>query len=292
MLDYDYPVVRRALAPAALAGWATLLLMLLAAGGLFRRERLPAFAILFFLLALSVESSFIPLQDVIFEHRLYLPMAGFALFLAAGLFRLAGRRAVLAAALLGLLLCFNSGLAVARNRVWRTELSLWSDNVAKAPNKARPWLFLGIAHLNLGQADRAVEYLDRAIELDPSHYYAYCNRGLAYNRLERYDLALADFERTLELKPNFADAYFNRGVTRQKQGNLEAAISDWKKTVAVNPNHFYAWNNLAVALMLRRDYRGAWQAVEGVRRAGGPVNPQLIRALKETAGSPSAPKPD
>jgi len=51
-------------------------------------SRLIAFGIIWFFLALSVESSFIPIEDVIFEHRLYLPSIGtFIAFTAASLQR-------------------------------------------------------------------------------------------------------------------------------------------------------------------------------------------------------------
>jgi len=285
VLDYDYPVVRRALAPAALSGWSALLLMLLAAGGLFRRERLPAFAILFFLLALSVESSFIPLQDVIFEHRLYLPMAGFALLLPALFFRLAGKRPAglrTAAGFLLLVCLVFGGLAFARNRVWRTELSLWSDNVARAPNKARPRVFLGLAYKHLNQLDRALEQLELAIKLEPRNYYAYCNRGLVYHQLGRHDLALADLSRALEknpkdpptlawrgmvyldqgaldsaladldraaaLAPHYAETYFHRGRVRIRKREFEPAIQDFNRMLAHDPGSAITYNQRAIAL--------------------------------------------
>lgn len=46
-----------------------------------RRNRLMALGILWFFIGLSVESSFISIKDVYFEHRLYFPLAGFMIFL-------------------------------------------------------------------------------------------------------------------------------------------------------------------------------------------------------------------
>ena len=46
-----------------------------------KRNRLISFGILWFFAGLAVESSFISIKDVYFEHRLYFPIAGFIMFL-------------------------------------------------------------------------------------------------------------------------------------------------------------------------------------------------------------------
>ena len=80
-LDYDYPISLTLFHIPTLLSFLLLLLILTAGVVLFRRYRLVSFCIFFFFLTLSVESSIIPIRDVIFEHRLYLPMAGYTLFL-------------------------------------------------------------------------------------------------------------------------------------------------------------------------------------------------------------------
>jgi len=53
--------------------------------------RLTAFGIFWFFMTLSVESSIIPIADVIFEHRLYLPSVGFFIAITSALFWAAER---------------------------------------------------------------------------------------------------------------------------------------------------------------------------------------------------------
>ncbi len=80
-LDYDWPLTRDIDLP-------TVLFFILIAGivviaiKLFKRSRLISFGIIWFFVALSVTSSFVVIHDVIFEHRLYLPSVGFAIFMA------------------------------------------------------------------------------------------------------------------------------------------------------------------------------------------------------------------
>ncbi len=60
-----------------------IVLALIAAFGVYtiKRNRLVSLGILWFFTGLAVESSFISIKDVYFEHRLYFPCAGFIMFL-------------------------------------------------------------------------------------------------------------------------------------------------------------------------------------------------------------------
>ena len=58
---------------------------------LFSKYRLVSFSIFWFFLTLLPESSFLPIKDVIFEHRLYLPLVGFSIFLVSGVYYLFGK---------------------------------------------------------------------------------------------------------------------------------------------------------------------------------------------------------
>ena len=80
-LDYDWPITMHLDLPTVLF---FILLAAIAGFGIsaYRRARLLSFAIIWFFVTLSVTSSFLVIYDVIFEHRLYLPSIGFAIFAA------------------------------------------------------------------------------------------------------------------------------------------------------------------------------------------------------------------
>lgn len=86
--DYsnDYPV-----STSLWENYSYVSLIILTLIGLFsiytmKRNRLVSFGILWFFIGLAVESSFISIKDVYFEHRLYFPAAGFILFLMGMVF--------------------------------------------------------------------------------------------------------------------------------------------------------------------------------------------------------------
>ncbi len=117
--------------------------------------RIVSFGIGWFFLALSVESSVIPIVDVIYEHRAYLPSVG--LFVASATLLVGALRAGRIARVQGGRRCSpvsRSSLVLGsstlqRNAVWASAVTLWSDTAAKSPRKRRP-------HLNLGESLDAV----------------------------------------------------------------------------------------------------------------------------------------
>jgi tetratricopeptide (TPR) repeat protein len=60
----------------------------------------------------------------------------------------------------------------------------------------------GIAFINLGNFDRAVSDLNKAIDLDPISSFAYAGRGLAYLRQDKVESARRDGEKALSLNPD------------------------------------------------------------------------------------------
>jgi len=225
-LDYDYPISH------SLFEWHTLFGLLSLAGILvlgillFRRYRLIAFGIFWFFLTLSVESSIIPIsQNVIFEHRTYLPGFGFFLVLTGIVFYfLWDRYRQVSVAALVLLVLTNTVLTYERNKVWKTEYSLWADCMKKSPNKPRPFNSYGKVLADAGHSSEALTYYDKAIKVSPHFYKAYNNRGVAYWSLGNYNQAMTDFDRAIEINPLFAEAYCNRGVAYNSLGNYKRAI--------------------------------------------------------------------
>jgi hypothetical protein len=166
-VDHDAPVVRAITTPV-LAGAA--LLLMLALLGLFASSRWPllSYGILWMFVALSVESSVLPIRDPMVEHRMYLAMPG-AAFIAALVFAWLRSHVPVLASIGGIAVV--GALAVTtfkRNQVWQTPLALWGDAVEQAPNKARPHANLATALYRAGRVDQAIAHYCWALRLDPT----------------------------------------------------------------------------------------------------------------------------
>lgn len=237
-LDYDFPIYTGFFAPQVilsflvLAAGIAVALRLFAAtrrGSVDSAVRLAAFGMVWFFLTLSVESSLVPLADVIFEHRLYLPSVGAFMAFAVGLFllreklssKLTGRLPLLAGAVVIVVLTAASWQ---RNRDWRSEVHIWQDTVRKSPNKSRPWYNLGTHLTDAGRPTEAIPALAQAVTLDPQHAEAWHNLGRSYLLNNQAAKAVVPLRTAVSLKPEMDNAVVNLAVALIQTRNPRAAI--------------------------------------------------------------------
>jgi tetratricopeptide (TPR) repeat protein len=253
-IDYDYRISKSLFEPAVLLSLALIAAILAAAMRAFGKYRLASFGIFFFFLALLPESSLIPFRDVICEHRLYLPMAGFAIFLTSAVFYIfANKTARAAIAMLSVAVICYSFLTYTRNLVWKDEFTLWDDTVRKSPGKARPHNNRGFALQSRGYPDRALEDYDRALELDSGYADAYNNRGNIHTNWGEFDQAISDYNKAIELRPKDPVAYNNRSLAYKVKGDFGQAIADCSKAIELKGAYAEAYNNRGLAYQSQGD---------------------------------------
>jgi hypothetical protein len=115
----------------AILGLGTLVVLIF---WLYRRDRLTSFALFWFLTNLVIESSFIALE-IIFEHRMYMPSMFLILAATTWLFRLTANKQAIARTVLIAATVILALFTWQRNSVWKSEISLWTDVLNKAPNQ-------------------------------------------------------------------------------------------------------------------------------------------------------------
>ena len=249
-LDYDYPIYSSFLNPDVYLSFFLLVSVFVIAAYCFadsrnrRHElRVIAFGIFWFFITFSVESSFIPTQDVIFEHRVYLPSIGFFISIAIALFSASKKLAIkwpiaekILLPMLILLLTLFSAATYARNGTWRNELTLWEDVTEKSPNKARGFNELGRVYYQKGNLDKAEELYERALKIDPGYQDAHNNLGLVYMKdLNLMDQAVGHFEAILRTNSQHVEAHFNLGLIYLERGLLISARREFETVLQINP---------------------------------------------------------
>ena len=220
-----------------------------------RRNGIAVFGLAWFLLAL-LPSSLVPLNVLVNEHRLYLPMAGACLALAALVparqFR--GWGAVLLTCLV---------LCVQRNEIWESEETLWADAVAKGPAMARPYVNLGKAHLKQEHLEEAIETSRKALEIDPQLDRAWYNIGTAYLRQKQFELADSYLRRALELRPNLFPAYNNLGNSYTEQGRYAEALEIYRDALNLQ-EHAQVYHNMGAVWLVSGEVDSAIAAFQRV----------------------------
>jgi len=255
-LEYDYPLTKSLLDLPFLASLLVLVIILIAAFKLFKRYRVISFSIFWFFITILPESSLIHVKKTfIFEHWLYLPLAGYSLFLASTTYQLLGKKNFKSmAALLLVVVMAYSALTYARNFLWKDEFTLWGDTIRKSPQMPRPYLILGEAYDAKGEHDEAISNYNKALKFIPDNAHPYNSRGIAYAAKGDYDMAILDYERAIGLDPKFAEAYNNRGVSYAGKGDYDRAISDYDKAIQMIPILAHAYNNRGIAYAAKGNF--------------------------------------
>lgn len=149
-----------------------------------RKEYVIPFGIAWFFIALLPMSNiFIPVNGLLYEHWMYVPMVGFFLAVARGGELLAGRRKELssiALAFFALSLVFFSFQTVERNREWSDSVTFYTQTLAYAPASYRVINNLAMAHEERGDYFNAERFYRKALTLDPKNPVAMHNLGNLY----------------------------------------------------------------------------------------------------------------
>jgi len=236
-LDYDYPIYKNLFDIPVLASFLCLAGILYFAKHIFSKYRLISFSIFWFFLTLLPESSILPQEDVIFEHRLYLPLVGYCIFLASGVYYLLGKNNLKTMIIvLSLVVACNSVLTYQRNKIWKNEIILWQDVVQKSPHKARAYNNLGWAYYNQGNFTEAISDYNKAIEINPQYIYSYDDRGLIYAQEGNFTQAIAEYNKAIKINPYYAQIYYHRGLAFSKQNNNPQALEDMEKAKELGYN--------------------------------------------------------
>ncbi len=282
-LDYNWPVARtvRDMMPQAVVLVALLAATLRAVG----RRRLLGFVGAWFFIILSPTSTFIPIRDPLFEHRMYLPLAAvvvlvvisahFALQrLAAGLsWRDPIRRcvaAVLTAAVVASLLYGT----VRRNRVYGSETRMWRDVLTKCPHNPRAAKNLGLVLLAEGKTEEALVRLREAVRISPGSATVRNGLGVVLVANGLLDEAIESFREAVRLEPYFAWAHLNLGNALSDKGLLDEAMEQFQTALRVRPNYAEARLNLGNALLEQRKINEAIEQYRVIIR----LNPRHAKA--------------
>jgi protein O-GlcNAc transferase len=116
------------------------------------------------------------------------------------------------------------------------------------PGQAAPYSNLGLALQKVGRAEEALAALNRAIELQPHYAEALSNRADIYKQLGRFDKALENYGALLKLRPDDSEALNNLGITLCSLNRQEDALFSFDRAIALAPDDAKLHNNRGAAL--------------------------------------------
>ena len=198
-----------------------------------RQNRVISFGLVALLVSPLLAYLFMPLADVVAEHRIYIAGLGFDLLLASLLTR-SGRYGL---PILSALVLVLGLMTLQRNQVWANGFTLWKDAEQKSPKSARPHLNLGLAYQSAGASDAAVaEYL-HALSINPKLTAAYVNLAGIY--FSRNDLTSAEsvLKRAAALSPSLQETYIDLAIIALRRNQPGEALELLDKAGALDDSY-------------------------------------------------------
>lgn len=101
---------------------------------------------------------------------------------------------------------------------------IYRETLSRQGDRPDVLYYLGVAELARGDADMAVEHIERSIVLNPDHAEAHCNPGHALKRQDKLDATIAAYQKTLASDVWAAESTRFRRDSRFRRDKLYVTI--------------------------------------------------------------------
>ncbi|MGD8238134.1 MAG: tetratricopeptide repeat protein [Armatimonadota bacterium] len=243
----------------------------------FRRSKTGFFALAWIVVAMAPLSNLLPLGRPIAEARAYAPSVGFCLLVAFALTRIPqaasprlSRRwvAPLPAALALVLVAVYGGLTVRRNRDWRTNVTLYTDTLAKNPSCWAAHRGLALIYSEQGRPNDAIRHLRSSLVTRPKNEPALEQLVRLCHLTGRPDEAKLYAVQLLFATPTRADGHLRLGGVHLELGRLVEAEDHLGAALRYDPTLPRAHQCLGYVRLLQQRYPEALAEFREAQRLG------------------------
>ncbi len=130
----------------------------------------------------------------------------------------------------------SRGIALYREGKFAEAANVLKTEVDAAPNDVAKLTYLGLARVESGNAQAALQPLEKAIGINEKHAEAHYGMGRARIKLNQLDKAVPSLEKATTLAPNHAYAHYYLGMTYNKTGRKDLGIGHLRRFVELAPD--------------------------------------------------------
>jgi tetratricopeptide (TPR) repeat protein len=308
-LDYRWPIAK---SPLSIYPQGLFIVGLLAATAwaLWRSPRWGFLGVCFFAI-LAPTSSIVPIADLAFEHRMYLPLAVIIALVVLGAntiskhFRISdgetagfsrfAHPSLVGITLASLIVAALAARTLIRNRDYVDPVRMWNSVLEVSPWNYRAHNQLALQYERRGRLMEAEHHFRETLRYRPDAWWVDIGLGNLRARQNRLDEAEQYFRRAAQQKGGVALAAANLGRLCERQRKWGEAITFYEIAIARNPEHLDVWLAKANALaelgqiekavdayrqVLERDPRSA-EAKRGLARWKSSANDMSNAAADE-----------
>lgn len=177
------------------------------------KKRALLFGLCWFLVVLAPVLGFVQVGASFgCDRYTYLALVGPAIALGIGLPQLSNMVPNIFWKVIGAcLICLYTYLSFQQTRVWKDNLSLFTNGTTAQPRSAESWTNLGTTYEKSGDYNKAIEFYEKSYQIQP-HYVVATNIGIIEKNRGRDSDAREWLELALKQNPNYGPALTNMGV--------------------------------------------------------------------------------
>ncbi len=206
-LFHETPMVQSALSARFILPAVGLIALTLGMWPL-RRSQIARFGLLWFAIHLLPVLNLRAFAEafMVQERYVYLPSIGFSLLIALALVKVPfeewfsiGNRKVAQAGIVAIICLLMTGKSLAQNPVWKDDMALYTHGLEVADEQLMPHYILGHKYIKEKRYDKAVEELEKCLEIDPSNYIVLTNLPPAHIEVYTQTKDRSHLDRAIEL---------------------------------------------------------------------------------------------
>lgn len=235
--DYEINPIRYILS-TSFVGPLIIIASIITVSIVWRRNKIMAFGILFFLVTLMPVYNIFPLVMPMAERYLYLPMVGFVIvgwLLINRIFEslITDRQNLYMFIIWSCIVAVFAIIVVNRNTVWRDEYSLWTDTIRKMPKSSRVHNNLGKEFFKQDRIDEAIKEFKTAVTLNPKDAWYHANLGSAYAEQGNIDEGIKKLQTALKIDPDNSEMHSELGALYLKKGLRDKSRQEYEISLKI-----------------------------------------------------------
>ena len=223
-----------------------------------------SFGIFWFFIALAPTSSFIPLAEVMNDHRMFYPFVGLTLMWVyiVSIWIVNIKEQIIKSKSLKLKIIIASLIILGlhsygtfqRTEIWNDGESLWYDVTIKSPKNGRGLMNYGLKLMNKGDYDSAMKYYKKALKYSPKYSYLHTNMGICYDSMGKYAKADSSFKKAIEYAYYSYKPHYFYGANLLKHKKYQEAIKEFELSLKYNPQYNYSMYKLMECYTIEEDW--------------------------------------
>jgi len=264
-LDYDYPVQQSLFSFKIISALIAHIVLIMAAYFYRKQQPIIFFAVVFYYLAHLIESSIVPIPDIVFEHRNYLPNMGLSILVAMLTYLLWQQKNLQQLTLIGLslLILWFSYHTFSRNIIWTKPVEFYINETKHSPNKERVWADLGKYYLKEKKYNQALKTFGKALNLGkkgntinalPTTFLNTYFALIYTNQLKKAIYFESIIPINMLSKHDKAVFYYMKGNRQIKMKQLNQAQQSLKTALQNNPDYTDAKTRLATIKLQKQQH--------------------------------------